>query len=209
MNELIKITEQNGKQAVSARELHKFLEVQKPITQWFEYQIERAMLKENEDFITIMLESTGGRPSKDYAISLNAAKELAMLNGGEKGKQARQYFIECEKKLKTNAIAFNTPEMLLAAVQMLVDNTKKQKELEARIEVIESKPEINGTIQHFSILGYCRNINKQISLNEAKIYGQKCSRLCSEMGFQTGKIPDPRFGSVKTYPLSVLEEIIK
>ena len=44
------------------------------------------MLVENEDFIAISQESTGGRPSVDYAISLSSAKEIAMLNGGERGK---------------------------------------------------------------------------------------------------------------------------
>ena len=65
-------------------------------------QSDRAMLIENEDFqrVTIFLDTLGGRQeSVDYAISLSAAKEIAMLNGGEKGKQARKYFIECERKL--------------------------------------------------------------------------------------------------------------
>ena len=57
------------------------------------------MLINGEDFTQIYGESNGGRPSIDYAISLSAAKEIAMLNGGEKGKQARTYFIECERKL--------------------------------------------------------------------------------------------------------------
>jgi phage anti-repressor protein len=205
MNELIKVTEQNGKQAVSARELHQFLGINKPMTQWFEYQTERAMLVENEDFITIMLESTGGRPSKEYAISLNAAKEIAMLNGGEKGKQARQYFIECEKKLNK---PMSQIEIILKSAQMLADIERKQLSIETRLNAIEAKPEINGELQHFSIMGFCRNIKKQISLTEAKNYGVKCSRLCTQLGFQTGKVPDPRFGTVKTYPLKVLEEII-
>jgi anti-repressor protein len=203
--QLIKVTEQNGMQAISARELHEFLQIQKPITQWFEYQIERAMLVENEDFITILLESTGGRPSKDYAISINAAKEIAMLNGGEKGKQARQYFIECEKQLKKPKTQI---EIILESAKLLAEMERKQIQLEQRIELIEAKPEINGVIQHFSILGYCCNIGKQISLEMAKDYGKKCSSLCTQLGFQTGKVPDSRFGTVKTYPLNVLEEII-
>jgi len=205
MNELIKVTEQNGKQAVSARELHQFLENSDNVNTWFKRQAERAMLVENEDFIAILQESTGGRPSIDYAITLSAAKEIAMLNGGEKGKQARQYFIECEKQLNKPKTQI---ELILQSAQLLAEMERKQLALENRIDAIEKRPEMNGEIQHFSIMGHCRNIGKQISLEEAKTYGQKCSRMCTQMGFQTGKIPDPRFGTVKTYPLTVLQEII-
>jgi hypothetical protein len=58
-------------------------------------------------------------------------------------------------------------------------------------------------------MGYCRNIKKQISLTEAHQYGCKCKKMCNEMGLQLGKVPDPRFGTVNTYPLDVLKEIIK
>lgn len=143
MNELIKVTKnKNGEQVVSARELHSFLEVSKPITQWFEYQVERAMLIENEDFITILLESTGGRPSKDYAIKLSASKELAMLNGGEKGKKARKYFIECEKIAK-DLLEINPPKKLpqtySEALRELADVTEAKILLEQRNEKLEPR----------------------------------------------------------------------
>lgn len=73
---------------------------------------------------------------------------------------------------------------------------------------LENKPQINAPIQHFSILGYCHNIGKQIGLKEAKEYGSKAKRICNEHGFVIGKIPDPRFGSVNTYPLDVLKQAI-
>jgi phage anti-repressor protein len=98
--ELIKISEREGQQIVSARELHAFLGNTDNPNTWFKRQAERAMLQDGEDFIAVLQESTGGRPTQDYAIKLPAAKELAMLNGSEKGKQARLYFIECERKAK-------------------------------------------------------------------------------------------------------------
>ena len=105
MNELIKVTtNSNREQVVSARELHAFLEVESNITTWFKRQVERAMLTENEDFICVPIlesEGRGGKNKIDYAISLSSAKELAMLNGGVKGKEARKYFIECEKALNS------------------------------------------------------------------------------------------------------------
>jgi len=211
MNELIKVTEQNGKQAVSARELHQFLEVKSKLFDWVKNQAERAMLIENEDYqrVTIFLDTPGGKQqATDFAISINAAKEIAMLNGGEKGKQARRYFIEIEKKYKQQVQPMNQLEFMEMSLKLMREQFNNFKQIEQRVTEIEKQPVVNADIQHFSIMGYCRNIGKQISLNEAKDYGIKCSRMCTQLGFQTGKVPDPRFGTVKTYPLSELVEIL-
>lgn len=99
--ELIKIQEnEKGNQVVSARDLHKFLENCDNINTWFKRQSERAMLIKNEDFERVAILQPSGQKGFDYALTLSSAKEIAMLNGGDKGKEARLYFIACEKKLK-------------------------------------------------------------------------------------------------------------
>ena len=101
MKDLIKITTNDkGQQLVSARELHEFLEVKKDFTDWFKYRVAQYGFEENLDFTTILGKSTGGRPSKDFAIKIEMAKELSMVENSEKGKEARKYFIECEKIVK-------------------------------------------------------------------------------------------------------------
>ncbi len=107
MEALITITEQDNKQVVNARELHNFLEVDTKFTMWIERRINDYGFFENEDFEVFLKNgknSKGGRPSKEYAISLDMAKELSMVERNEKGKQARRYFIECEKRAKSNNI---------------------------------------------------------------------------------------------------------
>ena len=74
-------------------------------------RIEEYGFEEGKDFSPISGKSTGGRPSKDYRISLDMAKELAMVERNEKGRIIRRYFIECEKRLR--AIA---PEQAQAAL---------------------------------------------------------------------------------------------
>ena len=102
MKDLIKITTNDkGQQLVSARELHEFLEVKKDFTDWFKYRVAQYGFEENLDFTTILGKSTGGRPSKDFAIKIEMAKELSMVENSEKGKEARKYFIECEKIAKS------------------------------------------------------------------------------------------------------------
>jgi phage anti-repressor protein len=101
MNQLVKVsTNSQGNQVVSARDLHEYLGAGSNVNTWFKNQAERAMLEDGIDFIQILEQSTGGRPSIDYALTLSSAKEISMLNGGEKGKEARRYFIDCEANLK-------------------------------------------------------------------------------------------------------------
>ena len=121
MNDLIKLTEQNGKVAVSARELYSFLDVNTPFTIWIKRMIEYGF-EQSKDFVTILLESSGGRPSTDYSLSLDCAKEISMLQRTEKGKQARQYFIEKEKELsaiKAGGVTELSAEEVIASVDRL------------------------------------------------------------------------------------------
>ena len=101
MKELIKITEQNGKKAVSARELHAFLESNRQFGNWIQERIEKYGFVKNQDyevFNNFVKNPSGGRPLTEYALSMNMAKELSMVEGNAKGKQARRYFIDCEQK---------------------------------------------------------------------------------------------------------------
>lgn len=104
MNELIKITtNESGNQVVSARELHKFLESKQEFANWIKNRIDKYGFVENQDFEVFdnfINNPNGGRPLKEYALTLDMARELAMVEGNEKGKQARRYFIECEKLAK-------------------------------------------------------------------------------------------------------------
>ena len=111
-NELIKVTtNEEGKQLVSGRELHEVLKVEKAFSTWIQTQLESIDAIEGEDFIPLKEESTGGRPSVDYILTLDNAKEICMVVGVAPrtnaetkalSKQVRKYFIECEKQLKNN-----------------------------------------------------------------------------------------------------------
>ena len=107
MNELISLTQSaiNGElqQTVNARELHAFLESKQDFSTWIKNRVEQYDFVENQDFVRLhkkMEQVSGAKYLIEYQISLDMAKELAMVERNEKGKQARQYFIECEKKLR-------------------------------------------------------------------------------------------------------------
>ncbi|MDY3317492.1 antA/AntB antirepressor family protein [Riemerella anatipestifer] len=101
--ELIRITERNDNKFVSARELYHFLEVKSKFSEWINRRIEEYGFIEGQDYICfseISEKPQGGRPAVEYSIILDMAKELSMVERTEKGKQARRYFIECERRLK-------------------------------------------------------------------------------------------------------------
>jgi phage anti-repressor protein len=76
-------------------------------------RIEQYGFVEDSDFTIILLKSTGGRPAKEYHISIDMAKELSMVERNARGKQARQYFIECERRAKYDPMkALDDPETM-------------------------------------------------------------------------------------------------
>lgn len=128
MNDLIKIQPQNiGGQTietVDARELHSFLEVQARYNDWIARRISEYGFVEETDFYSFLSKSSGGRPSREYAISIGMAKELAMVERNDKGRRARQYFIECERRLKqqTATLVMLSPvESDLKAIGIVAD----------------------------------------------------------------------------------------
>lgn len=103
MNELIKIEERNGEQLVSGRELHEFLGIKTKYKDWFPRMCEYGFV-ENTDFIAIAQKRATAQGNEttytDHFMKISMAKEISMIQRNEKGKQARLYFIECEKRLK-------------------------------------------------------------------------------------------------------------
>ena len=133
MNDLIKVNYENDRPTVLARELHEFLEVKTAYKDWFPRMREYGFL-EGTDFCSFLSESTGGRPAQDAQLTIEMAKEICMLQRNEKGKQARQYFIQLEKD-------WNSPEKVMARalkiadkkIMLLQDENAQQKQIIAEL----------------------------------------------------------------------------
>ncbi|MDU5207926.1 MAG: antA/AntB antirepressor family protein [Clostridioides difficile] len=148
--ELIKIsTNEQGKKLVSARELHKGLEIKTPFHKWMPRMIEYGF-EENIDFrvedIFVPNSNGGKQTQKDYAITLDMAKEISMIQRSELGKKFRQYFIECEKKLIEVSRKANLLEAIYNGGQEGVLASKQLVELETKPlldKIEEDKPLVN------------------------------------------------------------------
>lgn len=131
MSDLIKITTKDGKQLVSARELHDFLGIGVHFSTWMKRMCEYGF-EEDIDFSILKSSNPNGGIAKidDYVITIDMAKEISMIQRTEKGKQARLYFIECEKKLKEVDVKANLLLSIYNGGQEGIAAAKKLTELE-------------------------------------------------------------------------------
>lgn len=163
MSELITVTYENDRPVVSARELHELLEVETPYHKWFPRMCEYGFA-EGQDFWTFLSESTGGRPAQDAAVTLDMAKEICMLQRTEKGKQARQYFIQLEKD-------WNSPEKVMAraldiAHKKLKTLQAKNAELVVENTIMQPKADYFDQLVDRNLLTSFRETSKQLGIKE-------------------------------------------
>ena len=201
-NELIKlITNEEGKQLVSARELHEFLEINTRFDKWFIRMCEYGF-SESNDFTRVAQKcpTPGGMQTIiDYAITIDMAKELSMIQRTDKGKQARQYFIECEKKLRESN---NKPQLTLE--QELVWNLynggidaitahKQLLELETKelTNTIEEQKPFVAIAKERIVKGECvslTDVTKGLNLKKGQIsVWAKNNGLLSKVGTEVNK----------------------
>lgn len=135
MNELINVTlNDNQEPVVSGRQLHQVLGVKTQYTKWFERMTEYGFA-ENQDYLAISQKRLTAQQNettfKDHVLKLDMAKEIAMIQRTEKGKEVRQYFIQIEKE-------FNSPEKLMQRALLYAN----QNILKLETQLEEQKPKV-------------------------------------------------------------------
>nr|WLJ25979.1 MAG: KilAC domain protein [Staphylococcus phage HS14] len=153
---------ENGEIAISGRELHQALEVKTAYKDWFPRMLKYGF-EENIDYTAIAQKRATAQGNMthyiDYALTLDTAKEIAMIQRSEPGKRARQYFIQVEK-------AWNSPEMIMKRALKMANNTINQ--LETQIE--KDKPKVLfadavATTKTSILVGELAKIIKQNGVN--------------------------------------------
>ena len=200
MNELLKIDTSNAERiTVSARDLHKALEVSTDFNHWFTRMCEYGF-EAQKDFTTFLSESTGGRPSQDAQITVDMAKEIAMLQRTEKGKEVRKYFIQIEKE-------WNSPERVMARALTIANKTITTLELENK----EMKPKAlfaDAVAQSdTSILVY--DLAKLICQNGVKIGGNRLWTWLRDNGYIFKHSCEPTQKSMEMKLFEVIERTVQ
>lgn len=135
MQELFNLqTKEDGTIAVSGRELHKGLQIGTRYDNWFNRMVAYGF-EENSDYVAIVQKWTTAQGNEtaytDHVMTLDMAKEIAMIQRSEIGKQVRKYFIEVEKDYKEQ---HQVPQTPMQALEMMFNVQKEQQEFNKRIE---------------------------------------------------------------------------
>jgi len=142
MNELIPITvNENEEPIVSARTLYDFLDISERYSKWFERMTSYGFAKDIDYTPYQIVHPQNNQELEDHALKLDMARELSMIQRNEKGKQARQYFIQVEKD-------YNSPEKIMARALKIADATINTLHLEVKIKdqlIGEMKPKADYT----------------------------------------------------------------
>lgn len=136
-NELVPVYETStGEKVVYGSELHEVLGVKSRYREWIDRRLSDIDALKNEDFQAAEISAPSGQTKKDHIIKLDTAKEMAMLERNEKGKQVRRYFIQVEKKYKCakSSLADLSPQL-----QLLINMEMKQKEHDQKLEELDNK----------------------------------------------------------------------
>ncbi|HEG0356642.1 TPA: antA/AntB antirepressor family protein [Campylobacter coli] len=157
--------------SANAREIFQFLNSEQEYSNWIKNRISHYNFIENQDYI-IEIVYTKGRPRKEYYVTLDMAKELCMVENNEKGRQARRYFIECEKRLKNleqeqmQKLAFR--QSLGYKSQLKQQKEKYENKIKALQYDLEKKKE----------LSFKRKLSKEELLELRKILARDYGILC-------------------------------
>lgn len=187
MNELIKINYESDRPTVLARDLHEFLEAETPFHKWFPRMCEYGFT-EDEDYRTFLSNRSDGLPGKprhDAQLTIDMAKEICMLQRNERGKQARQYFLQLEKE-------WNSPEAVMSrALRMAEERLERFKAINANLSVqnaiMQPKAEyfdglcdresLTGVRETAKLLGMKQNDFVKWLIDHKYIYRDKRGRL--------------------------------
>ena len=152
MNALVPIQNKDGAQAVMGRYLHAFLEVNVRYNDWFPRMVEYGF-EEEKDYVLkneYVQDKLGRRREQmNHIISLDMAKEISMIQRTDKGKQARQYFIECERRAKQPISGAELTRLELIQIAMNAEEERlalesKNKELEPKAEAYDNFIDATG-----------------------------------------------------------------
>lgn len=187
MNAIVQITESNGHQLVDARELYTFLEVETRFADWMKRRIKEYGFVEGVDYTSLLKiekRETGATTRKEYALTLTCAKELSMVEGNKKGKQARLYFIECERRLKNNDLQRRVTALEIEVAQLKQQRSDKKPVVRKALplgrehQLVEKhftpSPDSQWTVQ--DVMKFLSEAEKAKNLNRYRI-GKALSRI--------------------------------
>lgn len=182
MNDLININMDT--QTVSARELYQKLNIGTRFNDWFPRMTEYGFVEGTDFYSKTSKTVNGGRPSTDYEISVDMAKQICMIQRTPEGKEVRQYLIDLEK-------AWNTPEQVFARALKMADQTISSLKDRCKFlggQVVEQQKvieQLEPKASYYDLILQCKDLIATTVI--AKDYGmsaKKFNSMLHDMGIQ-------------------------
>ena len=224
MKEMLKVFETNdGSKAVSARQLHEELGVGRRFTTWIQYKIEKYGFMEDVDYAILMFDlngnlledkvpDSGSTPHKmEYVLSLDCAKEIAMVENNEAGRQIRKYLIRIENdywKKGLGSLSLMT-EVMSKLSESVAELSKSVAGINERINNLEQKSLGEGN--HLLTIGeYAMRENISVPRAKAIEYGRICTAHCRDNNIKMGQVFNKKYiNPLNSYPVEVLKMFVK
>ena len=227
MNEIITINQtkinDTDVNSVSARDLHEVLESETKFADWIKRRLDETDAIEDVDYLCFSQKretqrsdgQKGVATTTEYILSTDIAKEIAMLERNEKGKQVRRYFIEVEKAYKKDKIAVSQLDYMQIQLNYLKEQDRKIHELENRTdeirkEQLKAKHNINRILNndnYMTLIAYMNLYGISQKGYHIPSLGKKAKKMSDEQGAFMGAVIDPRYGRINTYSVEILRQI--
>ena len=228
-NSLVPVYETNKrKKVVYGSDLHKVLGVKSNYREWSVRRFRECDALEERDFQGVKISTPSGQHKIDHIIPLDIAKEMAMLERNEKGKEVRRYFIEVEKKYKASLVQDSKPqspmpqspmpqspmsqaEIVLWSAQQLVEQERRMavledhsKEVDSRLDELDARTTTRPQV-YYTIAGYWKQMGMPLTRREAAALGKTATSLCKVLKAVKRTVDDEKYGMVGSYPVQVLK----
>jgi len=207
-NEIIPVYQitSTGEKVVDGRKLHDYLEVDTRFRTWVKRRIKEYGFEDGLDFSTILSESGGGRPSKEYIFTLDTGKELGMVEKTKKGSKIRKYFIELEKEARgltqepkdDLALVENLNKQVGHIVTYIRKQDQEIKEVKNEVQRLGNKVDVEKSHEDVTASEIARRIGVTTVNNTA--HNQLIGAIAKKLGMKNNYKHRYQDGDVKILP---------
>ena len=148
-----------------------------------------------------------GETRNCYMISKKGCEFIAHKMTGQKGAIFTAKYIQRFHEMQNALQPKSQLEILQMSINQLVEQEKRLNSVESRLDLIEAKTTTSPN-EYFTVAGFATIRKQKIDVVTANMLGRKAAKLSREYGYDIGKVSDPRFGTVNTYHVDILNKIM-
>lgn len=196
---------------LSSREVAEMVEKEhknliRDIRTYTEYLTE-SNFESSDYFIEDTYKDSTGRTLACFKVTKKGCEFIAHKMTGQKGAIFTAKYIERFHEMQDALQPKSQLEILQMSINQLVEQERRLNSVENRLDMIEAKT-ITSPVDYYTIAGFASVRKQKIDVCTANILGRKATKLSKEYGYDIGKVSDPRYGTVNTYHVDILNKVM-